>query len=67
MNLIKKAILSVRAKVQNLDNSGQDMVEYALIVSLIGLGTVVGMKSLANIVNNELSVVGSLLVSNIGS
>jgi Flp pilus assembly pilin Flp len=34
------------------DQSGQDMIEYALVVGLIALGAVVSMKSLATSINN---------------
>lgn len=29
------------------DQSGQDMIEYALVVALIGLGAIVSLKSLS--------------------
>ena len=34
------------------DESGQDMIEYALVAALIGLGAVVGMRSLATSIKN---------------
>lgn len=34
------------------DESGQDLVEYALVVALVALGTVASLKSLANVLNS---------------
>ena len=35
------------------DESGQDLIEYALIAALLALAAVVGMKSLATAINTE--------------
>ena len=43
------------------DESGQDLVEYALIVALIALAAVVGMNSLALAINQAFSKVGTKL------
>ena len=48
------------------DESGQDLIEYALIVALISLASIVGMKALANSINNAFSVIGSKLSNAIG-
>jgi pilus assembly protein Flp/PilA len=45
------------------DESGQDLVEYALVAALIGLGSINAMKSLANYISNAFTTVGSSLVS----
>ena len=34
------------------DESGQDLVEYALVVALVALATVASLKSLANVLNS---------------
>ena len=39
------------------DDSGQDMIEYALIATFIGLGTVTGIHGLAASIANYLNIV----------
>jgi pilus assembly protein Flp/PilA len=43
------------------DESGQDLIEYALVAALIGLGAVTTMRSLAGAIGLALSSVGSRL------
>jgi pilus assembly protein Flp/PilA len=45
------------------DESGQDLTEYALLMVLIALAAILGMKALANTINN----VFSNAASNVGS
>jgi pilus assembly protein Flp/PilA len=45
------------------DDSGQDLIEYALVAALIALGALVGMKTLANDIGNAFNSVGSTLTS----
>jgi Flp pilus assembly pilin Flp len=45
------------------DDNGQDLVEYALIICLMGLGPVATMKTLANHIASSFTTVGSTLVS----
>jgi pilus assembly protein Flp/PilA len=45
------------------DESGQDLVEYALLAALIGLGATATMKTLATTLSNALSTIGSRLSS----
>jgi pilus assembly protein Flp/PilA len=45
------------------DESGQDLIEYALVAAVIGLAAVAAMSSLANNVSNAFSAVGSKLSS----
>ena len=45
------------------EESGQDLIEYALICALIALGAVAGMKTVANYINNAFSSIGSQLSS----
>ena len=45
------------------DESGQDLIEYALICALIALGAIAGMKTVANYINNAFSNIGSELSS----
>ena len=43
------------------EESGQDLVEYALIGLLIALGAIAGMGSLASSINAEFTKIGSKL------
>jgi pilus assembly protein Flp/PilA len=43
------------------DESGQDLIEYALVAALIALGAIVAMKSLSNKISNEFNTVGNSL------
>jgi pilus assembly protein Flp/PilA len=43
------------------DESGQDLIEYALIAALIALGAIVAMGSLSNKISNEFNSIGSSL------
>jgi len=45
------------------DESGQDLIEYALVAALIAFGAVAAMDTLANNINNAFSGIGSQLVS----
>jgi pilus assembly protein Flp/PilA len=42
---------------------GQDLVEYALVVALIGFAAVTGMGTLANDINSAFSNIDSTLVT----
>ena len=45
------------------DESGQDLIEYALVAALIGLAAVAAMGSLGNSIKTAFSNVGSTLTS----
>lgn len=45
------------------DESGQDLIEYALVAGLIGLGAVVSMTSLSTTIGNALTAVGTKLTT----
>jgi pilus assembly protein Flp/PilA len=45
------------------DESGQDLIEYALVAALVGLGAVAAMKGLSNAVGNSFNGVGNALTS----
>lgn len=45
------------------DESGQDLVEYALVLALIALAATAGMQSLAGSINNAFTGIGSKLAS----
>ena len=43
------------------DESGQDLIEYALIAALLALAAVIGMKGLATSINTEFTNIGAAL------
>jgi pilus assembly protein Flp/PilA len=45
------------------DESGQDLIEYALVAALIALGAVVSMRALATTISTTLANVGTRLTS----
>lgn len=47
------------------DESGQDLIEYALVSALLGLGAVTSMKSLATTIGSAFSAIGTQLTSNV--
>lgn len=51
--------------IRNLfvEESGQDLIEYALVAALVGLGAVVSMGSLKNSLSNAFNGVGNALTS----
>src|SRR5438094_10533804 len=52
--------------VQNLlaalhrDDSGQDLIEYALIAALIALGSIIGMDTVANEINSAFNIISKI-------
>jgi pilus assembly protein Flp/PilA len=47
------------------DESGQDLIEYALVAALIGLGAVTAMTGLSGKIGNAFNTVGNNLTSNV--
>jgi pilus assembly protein Flp/PilA len=45
------------------DESGQDLIEYALVAAIIALGATAAMTSLAGSINTAFSKIGSSLTS----
>jgi pilus assembly protein Flp/PilA len=43
------------------EESGQDLIEYALIAALVALGAIVSMGSLSNQISNEFNSIGNSL------
>jgi len=43
------------------EDSGQDLIEYALIAALLALGAVSGMKTLSNNIGSAFNTVGNTL------
>jgi Flp pilus assembly pilin Flp len=48
------------------EEHGQDLVEYAAIITVIVLGLIVGMGTLANGINNAMSSVATTINAQIG-
>ena len=55
--------MTLRTLVSSLheSESGQDLIEYALIAALIALGAIVAMGSLSNKISNEFNSIGNSL------
>jgi pilus assembly protein Flp/PilA len=53
--------------IRNLlrEESGQDLIEYALVAAVLALAAVAGMTSLASNISNAFSAVGSKLSSSV--
>jgi len=45
------------------EDSGQDLIEYALVAALVGLGCVGSISGLANTIGNTFNGVGSALTN----
>jgi pilus assembly protein Flp/PilA len=54
-----------REALKNLlkDDSGQDLIEYALVAGLIGLGSIAAMSSLGGLIGNAFNTVGTRLTN----
>jgi pilus assembly protein Flp/PilA len=48
-----------------VEESGQDLIEYALVAALVGLGAVASMKNMATSIGQAFTHVGSSLTSNV--
>lgn len=46
-----------------LEESGQDLIEYALVAALVGLGAILSMRSLDNSLSNAFTGVGNALTA----
>lgn len=57
------SIRTIRNFVETIhrDDSGQDLIEYALIAALIALGAVVGMDTVANEINSAFNIISKKL------
>jgi pilus assembly protein Flp/PilA len=60
MKRIKRAFIAFMQ-----DESGQDLIEYALVAGLIGLGAVVAMTGLAGKIESAFNSVGNNLTNSI--
>jgi pilus assembly protein Flp/PilA len=64
---LKKNFEVVRKPLQQLllDEAGQDLIEYALVAALIGLGAVASMKTLSTKIGTAFTTIGTSLTSNV--
>jgi len=46
-----------------VEETGQDLIEYALLVALVALAATVGMNSLATAINTEFTNLGTSLTT----
>ena len=53
--------LSVKLQVLLMNEEGQDLIEYALVVALIGFAATAGMSTLAADLNTAFSNIGGTL------
>jgi pilus assembly protein Flp/PilA len=60
MNNIKRTLVNL---VQ--DESGQDLIEYALVAALIALGSVAAMNSLSTSISTAFNTVGTRLTTTV--
>jgi pilus assembly protein Flp/PilA len=59
---MKSNLLSLVTKLHVLlDEEGQDLIEYALVVALIAFGATAGMSSVATAINNAFGSIGTTL------
>jgi len=56
---------SLKATLSNLiqDESGQDLIEYALVAAIIALGATAAMTSLATTISTAFTTVGTKLAA----
>jgi pilus assembly protein Flp/PilA len=62
---MKDMITKLSAKIQSLmmQEEGQDLVEYALVVALIAFGAITAMGTLANDIGTAFTNIGTKLTS----
>jgi pilus assembly protein Flp/PilA len=60
--LVKRKVFELLHSLHQ-DESGQDLIEYALVAALIAFGAVATMQTLADNINTAFSKIGSKLVS----
>ena len=60
-------IVEIRNLVANLhrDESGQDLIEYALISALIALGSIIGMNTVTNEINSAFNIISKKLANSL--
>jgi pilus assembly protein Flp/PilA len=58
---------NIKQLVKNLiaEESGQDLIEYALVAALVGLGSVAAMNGLASSIANTFNGIGNALTASV--
>jgi pilus assembly protein Flp/PilA len=58
-----KTMTDLKRRLKSLltDDSGQDLIEYALIAALIALAAIAAMRSLSTKISTEFNTIGSSL------
>lgn len=46
------------------DESGQDLIEYALVAALVGLGAIASMKTVSKAIDTAFTNIGTTLTTN---
>ncbi len=64
---MERMLFSIRKIAASLhqEDSGQDLIEYALIAALIALAATAGMSFVASEINSAFSLIGSKLVNSV--
>lgn len=64
---IRRHLTAVSANLKRLlrDESGQDLIEYALLAALVGLGAIVSMRGLSTKIGNSFNTVGNNLTNDV--
>ena len=67
---MKNVLYNLSARIENLKSyllqeDGQDLIEYALVVSLIAFAAIAGMGTLANDINTAFTNIGQKLTDNV--
>ena len=64
---MEKKLTKVRSYLAALhrDDSGQDLIEYALIAALIALGSIIGMDTVANEINSAFNIISKKLANSL--
>jgi pilus assembly protein Flp/PilA len=61
---MKDKLLKFTTRMQTLlDEEGQDLIEYALVVALIAFAATAGMSSLATAINTAFTGIGTTLTT----
>lgn len=61
---MRDSLLRLQTKIQILlDENGQDLIEYALVVALIAFAATVGMSTVAADINQAFSNIGTKLTA----
>jgi pilus assembly protein Flp/PilA len=65
MNEEKQQMKNIKQLLSNLvkEDSGQDLIEYALVAALVGLGAVAAMRGLSTTIGNSFNTVGNNLTN----